>query len=232
MSGIERGVRTREGLTAGAGRARCRVVLAGQLRLERDMLRNLLEPEFAVVGATHKGGDLLKLAECLRPDIALIELGIPERSGLAAGQELRAHAAATRLVYLTSEMGTALAAEAFGLGASGYLLKTDAAVDLQSAMRIVAQGGKYLTNAIAAGNIDALCQTHSDSLSYQLSSRERQVLKLLVAGLSMKTVAHHLGIMPRTVAFHKYHAMKLLSLRSNAELIEFAIRHGLLGESR
>lgn len=127
------------------------------------------------------------------------------------------------------ETDPAVAVEAFDVGASAYLSKASPAAELQRVMRLVTAGGRYLSPTIAGGSIDALFASQSADPMHRLSHRELEVLKLLLAGLPMKGVARNLGIAPRTVAFHKYRAMEQLGLRSNSELIDFAVRHRLLG---
>ena len=213
---------------AGAQR-RCRVLLADDHKLILDMLRNLLEHEFEIVGATSDGCMLLQLAWQLVPDIVLLDMVMPGLDGLAAGKALLAGGSRAKLVYLTMETDPELAAQAFAAGASGFLLKASSAVELEAALRIVAAGDRYLSPAIANGDIEALCAQHTAKPMSRLSPRELEVLKLLVAGRPMKSVARQLGIAPRTVAFHKYRAMETLGLQSNSDLIDFAIRHRLLG---
>jgi DNA-binding NarL/FixJ family response regulator len=210
---------------------RTRVMLADDHEIVLDMLIRLLKPEFEVVGTVTNGTDVLGTAQRLRPDIILIDVVMPGMSGLEAGRRLRAWAPDIKLVYLSMEGDEVSAAEAFAVGASGYLSKACSAAELQEAMRIVAAGGRYLMPTIANGDVDALHEAHRESPVAKLSPRELEVLKLLVSGLSMKVVGRRLGITPRTVAFHKYHAMEALGLHGNTELIEFAIRHGLLGAS-
>ena len=210
---------------------RCRVLLADDHEMLLDMLRNLLEPEFAVVGAVADGTALLQAAEQLQPDIALIDVIMPGLSGLEAGWQLHTRLPAIKLVYLTMEANESVAAEAFAIGASAVLWKVCSASELQKAMRIVASGGCYLASGIAQDDVDALRQAHLEKRPAKLSPRELEVVTLLVTGLSMKSVARRLGITPRTVAFHKYHAMEALGLRSNSELIKFAIHHRLLSSN-
>ena len=208
---------------------RCRVLLADDHKLILDMLRSLLEREFEVVGAASDGSTLLELARQLTPDIVLVDMVMPGLDGLAAGKALLAGGSRAKLVYLTMETDPEIAAQAFAVGASGFLLKASSAVELEAALRIVAAGDRYLSPAIAGGNIEALCASHTAKPISRLSPRELEVLKLLVAGRPMKAVARRLGIAPRTVAFHKYRAMETLGLQSNSDLIDFAIRHRLLG---
>jgi DNA-binding NarL/FixJ family response regulator len=214
--------------TPSAGQ-RCRVLLADDHELVLDMLRSLLEREFEVVGAASDGGMLLRLARELTPDLILVDVVMPGLSGLEVGKALRTDGSRAKLVYLTMETDPAVAAEAFGVGASAYLSKVSPAAELQRVLRLVAAGGRYLTPVIANGDIAALRVHHSASPIAQLSPRELEVLKLLVTGMSMKAVARQLGIAPRTVAFHKYRAMETLGLRGNSDLIDFALRQGLLG---
>jgi DNA-binding NarL/FixJ family response regulator len=216
------------GVAAATIGRRCRVLLADDHAMLLDMLSNLLEPEFEVVGAVTDGSALLEAALRLQPDIALVDINLPKLSGLDAGRHLAACAPAIKVVYLTAEEKEESAAEAFANGAFGYLLKTSPTAELVRAMRIAANCRRYLTPAIANGDVDALCRTYSANPVGRLSARELEVLKLVVSGLSMKSVARKLGIAPRTVAFHKYRAMGTLGLHGNSALIEFAVLHGLL----
>jgi DNA-binding NarL/FixJ family response regulator len=122
---------------------------------------------------------------------------------------------------------TAIAVEAFALGASAYLSKSSSATELCRVLHLVAAGGRYLDPAIA-NSIGALHASHSADPIVRLTPRELEVLKMLVTGMSMKAAARNLGITPRTVAFHKYRAMDILGLNGNSELIDFAVCHGLL----
>jgi len=205
------------------------ILLADDHEIVVDMLRGLLEPEFEVIGQANDGDTLLKVAERLQPDIALIDVVMPGLNGLEAGRELHARVPALKLVFLTMETDPSLAAAVFATGASAYLSKSCSAAELQRAIRIVADGGRYLSADIAAGDVEKLLGAYQENPVVRLSSRELEVLQLLVAGLPMKSVARRLGITPRTVAFHKYRAMEALGLKSNAELVDFALRHGLLG---
>ncbi|HYL95767.1 MAG TPA: response regulator transcription factor [Terriglobales bacterium] len=207
---------------------RYRVLLADDHELVLDMLRSLLEHEFEVVGAASDGSTLLRLAQELDPDLILVDVVMPGLNGLEAGRMLQAYGSRAKLVYLTMETDPAVAAEAFAFGASAYLSKVSPVAELQTVLRLVAGGGRYLTPAIANGDIAALCALHATNPVMQLSPREREVLRHLVTGMSMKAVARLLNIAPRTVAFHKYRAMETLGQHGNSDLVDFAIRHGLL----
>ena len=208
---------------------RSRILLADDHELILDMLRRLLEPEFDVVGAASDGSRALELAHELSPDVVLLDMIMPGLSGLDVGKALHSGGSATKLIFLTMETDPAIAMEAFDAGASAYMSKASPAAELQRVIRLITAGGRYLAPTIAGGDIDALAATQSADPKHQLSPRELEVLKLLLAGMPMKGVARNLGIAPRTVAFHKYRAMDQLGLRNNSELIDFAIRHRLLG---
>ncbi|HUB14682.1 MAG TPA: response regulator transcription factor [Acetobacteraceae bacterium] len=208
---------------------RSRILLAHDRQILLDMLCGLLEPEFEVVGQANDGCTLLDVAGRLSPDIVLIKPMMPGFDGLEAVRELRARAPALKLIYLTTHTDPNLAAAAFAAGASAFLSKSCSAAELRQAIRIVAGGGRYLSADIAAGNVETLMLAHRADPVGRLSTRELEVLQLLVAGLPMKSVARCLGITARTVAFHKYRVKEILGLKDNAELVDFAIRHGLLG---
>jgi DNA-binding NarL/FixJ family response regulator len=225
------GAEIRPGIATSVGSPqRSRVLLADDHELVLDMLRCLLEQEFDVVGAASDGTMLLELARELTPDLILIDVIMPGLSGLEAGKALQSSGSRAKLVYLTMETDPVAAADAFAIGASAYLSKASPAAKLQTVLRLVAAGGRYLTPTIANGDIEALRARHAADPVMRLSPREREVLKLLVTGMSMKAVARQLGIAPRTIAFHKYRAMETLGLRGNSDLVDFAIRHGLLAD--
>ncbi len=175
---------------------------------------------------------LVDAAQRLRPDAVVIDVIMPGLSGLEVGRLLQACAPDIRLIYLTMEASESVAAEAFAVGASAFLSKAGPASELQHAIRVVRNGGRYLVPTIADGDVEALGRDDRGTPAPRLSPRELEVVKLLLGGLTMKSVGRQLGIAPRTVAFHKYRAMDILGLRSNAELIDYAIRHGLLGHHR
>lgn len=206
-----------------------RVLIADDHEILVDMLKRLLEPEFAVVATAGEGFGLVEQATRLRPDIVVVDINMPRCSGIAAGRQIRAIDPAVRLVFLTMQDDPIIAAEAFSIGAVGYVLKTAPADEFLRALRHIAAGGRYLAPEILDGDIDALTALRQDNPLAQISAREKEVLSLLVSGLPMKSVARRLGITARTVAFHKYKVMETLRLKDNAELLEFALRYGLIG---
>jgi DNA-binding NarL/FixJ family response regulator len=133
------------------------------------------------------------------------------------------------VIFLTMSEDPDVAAEAFRVGASGFLLKNSAASELLQAIREVAAGRSYVTPLATRGLVDTfLRRADPPARSAELSPRQREVLQLLAEGHTMKEIAHVLKITPRTVAFHKYSMMEQLGLTSSAELVQFAVRHHLV----
>ena len=146
-----------------------------------------------------------------------------------AGQRLKQEMPLVKLVYLTMNHDPDMAGEAFRLGASAYLLKNSAATELQNAIREVVRGGFYVTPLMTKGMVGSYVQNFKRRKSTStLTLRQKEVLQLLAEGRSMKEVAFELNVSPRTVAFHKYTMMEHLKIRSNAELIEYAMRTSIV----
>jgi len=194
-----------------------------------DAIKNLLSQEYEVVGTFTDGRTLVNGAIELKPDVVVLDLGMPKMNGLTAGQLLKEALPKVKLVFLTMNLDADVAAEAFHIGASGYVVKNSAAADLLVALGQVLRGQSYISPLITKDmetpfnhNIERKGNPN------HLTLRQKEVLQLLVEGCSMKEVAYMLDVTPRTVAFHKYGMMKHLRLRSNAELIQFAVKHSLV----
>lgn len=205
---------------------RPRILLADDHTLMVEALTHLLRAEFDVVGTVGDGRALLKAAADLRPELVLIDIGMPLLNGLDAAEQLKALQPNLKVIFLTQNREPQIAAEAFRRKASGYLLKDSAAAELTAAIRTALAGGWYSSPAlgpIAGASVLDRAQPLRD-----LSPREREVLQLLAEGKSMKEVAAVLDISPRTVEFHKYRLMQVLGVRTGAELVQYAIKHGLI----
>jgi len=208
---------------------RPRVILADDHTLILDALKNLLEPEFEVVGTFADGRALMEGAASLNPNVIVLDIGMPMMNGLNAGQRLKQEMPLVKLVYLTMNHDPDMAGEAFRLGASAYLLKNSAAIELQNAIREVVRGGYYVTPLMTKGMDGSFIQNFKRRKSTNpLTLRQKEVLQLLAEGRSMKEVAFVLNVSPRTVAFHKYTMMEHLQIRSSAELIEYAMRSSIM----
>ncbi len=205
---------------------RPRVILADDHTLVLDALKNLIEPEFEVVGTFADGHSLVEAATGLDPNVIVLDISMPTMNGLNAGQRLKQLMPLVKLVYLTMNHDPDIAGEAFRLGASAFVLKNSAAKELLQAIRQVVRGGYYVTPLMTEGMDGSFVQNFKRRKSkYSLTLRQKEVLQLLAEGRSMKEVAFVLNLSPRTVAFHKYTMMEHLHIRSSAELINYAMKN-------
>jgi DNA-binding NarL/FixJ family response regulator len=208
--------------------ARPRVILADDHTMILEALKNMLEPEFEVVGMFSDGLSLVEAAPALQPNVILLDICMPKMNGLNAGQRLKERMPLVKLIYLTMNSDPDIAGEAFRLGASAYLLKNSAASELRHAIRQVIRGGLYVTSLMTKDMEGSFVQNFKRRKSTNhLTPRQKEVLQLLAEGCSMKEAAFILNLSPRTVAFHKYAMMEHLSIKSSAELIEYAMMNSL-----
>jgi DNA-binding NarL/FixJ family response regulator len=204
---------------------RPRVLLADDHRLLREAFARLLEPNCDVVGAVADGRALLAAAAELRPDVVVLDIAMPLLNGIDTARQLKRLMPAVKVIFLTVSEDPDLAAEAFQVGASGFLLKNSAASELFQAIQEALQGRSYVTPQVTNGLIGKLISgAKTAKRPTELSPRQREVLQLLAEGHSIKQIARILKITARTVAFHKYGMMEQLGIKSNAELVQLAIR--------
>jgi DNA-binding NarL/FixJ family response regulator len=210
--------------------SRPRIMIADDHAFVADACKKLLEPEYDVVATVGDGRALVRIAATLKPQVIIIDIGMPLLNGLDAGYQVKQILRSVKLVFLTMNTDPVLAAEAFRRGASAYLLKTCAASELAVAIREVLKGMSYLSPAIAKETVDFLLRQDKEFIDegQRLTERQREVLQLLTEGKSMKEVAYALNVTTNTVAFHKYRIMEILNAKSNAELVQYAIRNHVI----
>ena len=211
-------------------RNRPRIVIADDHTLVAEACKRLLETEYDVVATVGDGRSLVRIATTLKPQVIVVDIGMPLLNGLDAARQIKQMMRFVKLVFLTMNPDADLAAEAFRRGASAYLLKTCAASELVVAVREVLKGKSYLSPAIAKDTVDFLLRQDKELVEeeHRLTERQREVLQLIAEGKSMKEVASVLNLTPRTVAFHKYRIMEVLNAKSNAQLVQYAIRNHLI----
>jgi DNA-binding NarL/FixJ family response regulator len=211
-------------------RNRPKIMIADDHTLVAEACKKLLEADYDVVATVGDGRSLVRVAATLRPQVIIIDIGMPLLNGLDAGQQIKQVLRSVKLVYLTMNQDADLAAEAFRRGASAYLLKTCAASELTVAVREVLKGKSYLSPAIAKDTVDFLLRQDKELIQegQRLTERQREVLQLLAEGKSMKEVANVLNLTTRTVAFHKYRIMEVLNAKNNAQLVQYAIRNHVI----
>ncbi len=209
---------------------RPRLLIADDHTLLAEACKNLLEPEFEVVGIVDNGRELLRMALELKPEVVVLDIAMPQLNGLDAGDQIKHLLPATKLVYLTVNMSPEVAAEAFRRGASGYVVKTSPAAELITAIRRALKSESYLSSIITKETVSFLLRSRQSYVEEKrITSRQSEILQLLAEGMSMKEIAGVLNVKPGTVAFHKYRIMETLGLKTNAELIQYALKHHLIG---
>jgi DNA-binding NarL/FixJ family response regulator len=216
-------------LDSGEFMAPARVILADDHAVLGEAFRKLLEPHYEVVGIVADGRALVEAAPQLKPDVIVVDIGMPLMNGLEAGLRLKDLMPTTKLIFLTMNEDPDLAVEAMRRGASGYLLKSSAASELIRAIQVALKGKTYVTPQIARAMQKAFVNNPQPrARAKTLTPRQREVIQLLAEGKSMKEVADVLNVTPRTVAFHKYRIMDELNIKTTAELIQFAIKSRIL----
>jgi len=206
-----------------------RVILADDHTLVAEALRQLIAPYFDVVATVADGHALVDRAISLKPDAVVVDVAMPLLNGLEAGRQLKAKIPSLKLIFLTMNEDPELAVEAMRVGASGYVLKKSAGSELLQAIRAALRGKSYITPQIARGMEDSFIRNpHGRSHPKSLTPRQREVVQLLAEGKSMKEVASVLNLTPRTIAFHKYRVMQELGFKTNAELVQFAMKRQMV----
>jgi len=207
---------------------RPRILIADATPVAEEYSR-LLEPEFEVIGIVNDERVLLESVPELKPDVLILDIGISGMAGLVAGKRIKKLMRTVIIVHLTVSANTSFAAEALRGGAAAYLLKASAKDELVPAVREVLKGEQYISPSIK-DEVHGLSPLTADSHRghEKLTDRQREVLKLIAEGRTMKEIAYILILTPRTVAFHKYMMMERLHLRTNADLIQYAIQEHVI----
>ena len=209
---------------------RPRVLLADDHLLVAEALKSLLTPEFDLVGVVEDGRALVEAAGRLQPDVIVADITMPQLNGIDALVQLRQGGDQVPMVFLTMHRDVTFARRALEAGASGFVLKHSASVELVTAIRAALEGKTYLTPQLAGEVQKAMKQGPEQTRDpiASLTPRQREVLQLLAEGRAAKQIATSLSISARTVEFHKYQMMETLDLHTNADLIHFALKNGLV----
>ena len=205
---------------------RSRVLIADDHTLVAEMCKKQLESEFDVVGTVSNGRALVREAMRLKPDVAVVDIGMPVLNGLDAAQQVKEALPSIKVIFLTMTSDNELAAEALRRGASGYVLKTCTVSELTTAVRNVLRGRTYISSTLCRDEIDYLRWRDKKLVEEdnRLTERQREVLQLLAEGKVMKEIGNVLHMTTRTVAFHKYRMMETLGAKSSADLVRYAVR--------
>ena len=208
-----------------------RVLVADDHTIVRSGIRHVLESEqdFEVVGEAGSGTEAIALATTLQPDVVVLDISMPDVSGLEVAARLRG-SGTTRVLILSMHNNAEYVLESVRAGAHGYLLKDTAATELRSAIRAVCRGESYFSPPVASRLTAAVRGEHETRRSAvdQLTGREREVLVGIARGWTNKEIAAELGISHRTVETHRESLMRKLQIRTVAELTRFAIGTGIV----
>ena len=207
---------------------RPRILLADDHTLVVEGFRKLLETEFEIVGVASDGRALLAAALQEKPDVIILDIGMPFLSGIDAGRELKRLVPRTRLIVLTMNEDPDIAREALRNWASAYLLKTSAGTELTRAIREVLKGKSYVPARLAQKLMNEFVRDPRAGRTKEVTPRQREVLHLLAEGFTMQETADLLHLTHRTVAFHKYRIMEEFGLKTNSDLVRFALRQRIV----
>jgi DNA-binding NarL/FixJ family response regulator len=210
---------------------KARVILADDHKIVVEGLRGLLQVEFDLVGTAENGLELVEVAGRLRPDVIVTDISMPLLNGIDAVRKLKEAGVESKVVFLTMHPDVVFATRAIEAGASGYVLKHSAPDELITAIHEALRGRTFISGSLRSPALEQFLdptRRHART-TLDLTGRQREVLQLLAEGKSAKEIAAILNISPRTVETHKYKIMDDSGVRTTAELVQYAIKHGLVG---
>jgi DNA-binding NarL/FixJ family response regulator len=214
--------------------ARLRILLADDHTVVRQGLRKVLEerPEWEVVAEAGDGREAVRQAELHKPDVAILDVAMPLLNGIEATRQINRRAPASRILVLSMHADEAYVTQILQAGATGYLLKDSADVDLIQAVSAVSQGKSFFSPAIARVMLDDYVRQRGDKGAVDryesLSEREREIFQLVAEAKTNKEIAALLNVSPSTVETHRAHIMEKLDLHSAAEIVLYAVRRGVI----
>lgn len=218
--------------TAGeAAEDHIRVVFADDHFIIRRGVRTVLEqdPACEIVGEAATGREVVEKSQELEPDVAIVDVSMPELNGVEATRQIRSRVPKTQVLVLTMHDSDDIIRNLLRAGALGYVLKSDTARDLTHAVRSVAQGRPFFTSHVAKMVLQGFLEPdHGQAFVASLTPREREVVQLLAEGRSNKEVATALNISVKTAETHRAHVMRALDLGSVCDLVHYAVRHNII----
>lgn len=208
--------------------SRARVMIADDHKLVAEALRRFLVVDFDVITTVNDGRSLVQAAEALRPDVIVVDIGLPLLNGLDAGERIKRVLPGVRLIFMTITREPEIIAEAFRRGASGYVAKTSAVTELVTAIHAALEGNTYLSPSLSSPDSAGSQPSTDNPTNEKLTERQLEVLQLLAEGRSMKETGAMLNLTARTVAFHKYRIMRCLRLHNDAAIVRYAVRRHIV----
>ena len=203
------------------------ILIADDHAVFLDALRPLLERTYAVIGSVTDGRALVTEAIRLKPDVIIVDIGMPLLNGFDSACRVREKLPNVRIVFLTMQDDPNLAAAAMELGNVGFVLKHSAAKELLKAIELVCHGKSFTSPKLRSEDWVER-RSRVVQFSKNLTSRQSDVVQLFAEGYSLKEIAARLELSPKTIEFHKHHIMEVFHLRANSDLVLFAIKKGLI----
>ena len=209
--------------------SKARLVIADDHSIVLEAYRQLLEPEYTVVGTASNGQELLAIAPRLSPDVILLDISMPTLNGLDVARQLKAAVPHAKLIFVTMMSEPFYISQAFAMGASAYVLKQSASTELLSALSAALKNQRYVSPQLSLEVQDAIETpwVKPEGFSSKLTPRQQEVLQLLTKGLSTKEIADSMQVTTKAVEFHKGNITRRLGIRTTAELTRFALSQGL-----
>ncbi len=209
--------------------SKARLVIADDHSIVLEAYRQLLEPEYSVVGTAANGQELLDIAPRLNPDVILLDISMPTLNGLDVARQLKTAVPHAKLIFVTMMGEPFYISQAFAMGASAYVLKQSASTELLSALKAALRNQRYVSPQLSLEVQDAIETpwVKPEGFSSKLTPRQQEVLQLLTKGLSTKEIADSMQVSTKAVEFHKGNITRRLGIRTTAELTRFALSQGL-----
>jgi len=209
--------------------SRVRVLVADDHVLVAEALCKLLSHDFEIVAMVHDCRKLIDAATKLLPDVILVDVSMPVLNGLHAAERIKRQLPNIKILCVTVSSEPEVIDEALRLGLDGYVIKTCAPTELLTAIRFALEGKCYVSGARPPAELSGKVSTSSSSMSHgDLTDRQLDIVQLLAEGRSMKEAASVLNLTTRTVAFHKYRAMRRLNLRNDSQVVQYAVQHHII----
>jgi DNA-binding NarL/FixJ family response regulator len=208
-------------------RSRPRLVIADDHAIFAEALKTYLERAYQVVGMVSDGRALVEAVLSLRPQVIVVDVAMPILNGLDAARKIKELTSNVKFVFLTMQVDPNLAAAALELGPIAFVLKSSTGTELLKAIDHVLHGKTYLTPQLKADDWVAT-RVRARQFTKELTPRQREIVQLFAEGRPLKEIAWVLNLSEKTVEFHKHHIMEAFNLKSNAGLILFAVKHGLI----
>jgi DNA-binding NarL/FixJ family response regulator len=212
------------------------IIIIDDHPLFREGLKTIVgrDARFKVVGEAGSGHEGLKMAKRLKPDLVVVDISLPDQSGIQLTRDIRELLSETKILVVSMHSKIDYIAEAFQAGATGYVVKESASERLLQGLKSVAKGDYYLDSSVSHAVVENLMKSPlkaakiTDADYATLTPREQEVMRLLAEGLSSKAAAEKLFISPKTVENHRANIMNKLGLHSTIELVRYAAKLGLI----